>query len=209
MFPDGNLVVPFSRKITDGVTTTYTLTKTSRTQAKYVSHSERFSRFYPRIVGELGSAGHNQMFQLSFQFKSHNSIYRRIKEIEELIPIHVNYENEYEIWNFLIPTGGTKNYERLIIDELKQTAEIKGYSLEDGYGILKGNIDSYLGLIFPPSTMTMLQQLMDIGYFDFPRKVSIDVAAEQLGISKGFISKISRKIFDVLRPESPNAGKST
>lgn len=129
MFPDGNLIVPYSRKITDGVTTTYTLAKTSKVQAKDIVHSGRFSRFYPRIVGELGNGGHNQMFLLSFQFRSHNSIYRGIKEIEEMIPVHVTYENEYEIWNFLIPVGGPKNYKKLIIDELQQAAEVEEYTM--------------------------------------------------------------------------------
>lgn len=201
MFPDGNLVVPYSRKIIDGVTTTFTMVKTSRTQAKNLVHSERFSRFYPRIVGTLGSTGHNQIFLLSFQFKSHNSIYKRVKEIEETIPIQVVYENEYELWNFLIPDSGSSNYKNRILTEMQRVTDIEGYSFEDGYKILKWNIDNYLGLILPPSTMSILQQLMEIGYFDFPRKVSIDGASSQLGISKGFISKVSRKIFDVIRPD--------
>ncbi len=204
MFPEGTLVVPFSRKLNEGVTTTYTLVKTSKTQAKQVTHSERYSKFYPRIVGELGNANHNQMFLISFQFKSENSIYRAIKNIEELIPVQVTYEDEFEIWNFLIPSSGPTNYRKDIINNLRQVADVEGYSLEDGYGMLKGSIDSFLGLIFPPSTMFVLQRLMDIGYFDFPRKVSIDAAARQLGISKGFISKVSRRIFDVLRNESPD-----
>lgn len=201
MFPDGNHVVPFSRKIEDGATITYILARTSRVQAKALIHSERFSRFNPRIVGTLGNASHNQIFFLSFQFKGHNSIYKRIRDIEDAIPIQVSYENEYEIWNFLIPSSGPRNYKKQILDQVGQVAEVERYSFEDGYNILKGNVDSYMGLILPQSTMFMLQQLMDIGYFDFPRKVSIDGAATQLGISKGFISKVSRKIFDVLRTD--------
>lgn len=201
MFPDGNLVVPFSRKIVNEVTVTYALTKTSKAQAKSIIHSEKFSRFYPRIVGTLGNVSHNQIFLLSFQFKSDNSIYRRMRNIEEVVPIQVTYENEYEIWNFLIPTSGPRNYKKLILGELEQAAEIEGHSFEDGHMVLRGNIDNYLGLMLPPSTMFMLQQLMGIGYFDFPRKISIDGAASQLGISKGFISKVSRKIFEVLRPD--------
>ncbi len=208
MFPDRNLVVPLSRKIIDGVTTTLIIVKTSRIQAKDMVHSERFSRFNPRIVGALGNAGHNQIFLISFQFKSHNSIYKRVKEIEEAIPVQVTYENECELWNFLIPESGPKNYKRQILDEMQEVADIEEYAIEDGYKILKGNIDNYLGMMLSPSTMPTLQQLMEIGYFDFPRRVSIDGAAKKLGISKGFISKVSRKIFDVIRPDPINNEKS-
>ncbi|MEM0134069.1 MAG: helix-turn-helix domain-containing protein [Thermoplasmatales archaeon] len=202
MFPDGSVIVPYSRKIVGNTTTTYTMVKTSKAQAKDVVHSGRYYRFNPRIFGSLSSTGHNQVFMISFQFKASNSIYRRMKEIEEAIPIQVTYEGEFEVWNFLIPENDSKNYKKKILESMHEVTDIEGYKFEDGYDILKQNINSYIGLIIPPTTMAILQQLVEIGYFDFPRRVSIAGAADKLDISKGFISKVSRKIFDIIRPDS-------
>lgn len=199
MFPQGNLVIPVSRSIVEDGTITYTLVKASKSQIRNSVHMEKFSKFHPRILGALSGANHIQIFLVSFLFKSSNSIYRKMKEIEGAIPIQVTYENEYEIWNFLIPSNGSRDYKDLIFSGLESVAEIKGHTLEGGYQLLKENMDYYLELILSPSTLVMLQNLMEIGYFDFPRKISIDQAASQLGVSKGFISKVSRKIFDVLR----------
>ncbi|MEM3771535.1 MAG: helix-turn-helix domain-containing protein [Candidatus Micrarchaeia archaeon] len=208
MFPDDSTIVPYFRKIVGSTTTTYTMVRTSRTQAKNVVHSGRYYRFNPKILGSLSSRGHNQIFIMSFQFKASNSIYRGMKEIEEAIPIWVFYEGEFEVWNFLIPENGSKNYKKRILEGMQEVTEIKGYKFKDGYNVLKENINSYIELILPPRTMTILHQLVEIGYFDFPRRVSIDGAADKVGISKGFISKVSRKIFDIIRPDSLENKKS-
>lgn len=198
LLPENTSVVPVSRNRVNGVTTTWSMIRTSKSEAKKVKDSERLSRFKPQIIGSL-SKSHSQVFLFSFTFKSPKSVYQKLRKFEAIVPLQETYSNGIETWNLLISNNFSKDYRDRILSEIESVSKILSYNLTNGDRLFKEYIDEYLALVLDQRTISVLKNLSAIGYFDFPRKMTTVEAALKLQLSKGFISKVSRKIFDVLK----------
>lgn len=199
MFPDNKILFPISRNHTSKGTITYTMTKATKEEIKDVTQSDKFSQFNPRIVGVINNGKSSQIYIISFLFNHSNSVFNLASDFGEIIPIRVSYKDDYEIWNFLLPNKNIREREDAIIDSIENVASIEEIKILNPPNLMKENITDYLQFYLPPSTYFLINSLSEIGYFDFPRRVSIDDAAKILGISKGFISKVSRRIFELFR----------
>ena len=199
MFPENRILFPLSRSHTVKGTVTYTMTKGTKAEIKEVTQSDKFSKFNPRIVGEINNGKGSQIYIISFLFSHSNSVFNLSADFGEALPIRVSYKDDYEIWNFLVPNKSVREKADAIRGSIESVARIEDIKIINPPNLMKENITDYLQFYLPPSTYFLINSLSEIGYFDFPRRVSIDDAARILGISKGFISKVSRKIFELFR----------
>lgn len=199
IFPNCDILYPFSRNHSVRGTVTRTMTKATKGEIKNLVQSNKFSRFNPRIVGAVSSTKNSQTYIVSFLFTQKNSVYGLVSGLKEVILTKVSYKEGYEIWNFVMPNRGMRERAEIIKGGIESVASIEGIKIISQPDLMKENITDYLRFYLPSSTYFLINSLSKIGYFDLPRKVSIEDAAQILGISKGFISKVSRRIFTLFR----------
>lgn len=195
IFPNCDILYPVSRNHEVKGTVTRTMTRATKGEVKNLVQSNKFSRFNPKIVGTISSTKKSQTYIISFLFTQTNSVYDFVSGLREIILTKVSYKEDYEIWNFVMPNKGMRKREEIIKRNIENVASIEGIKIISQPDLVKENITDYLRFYLPSSTYSLINSLSKIGYFDLPRKVSIEDAARILGISKGFISKVSRRIF--------------
>ncbi|MEM3192591.1 MAG: helix-turn-helix domain-containing protein [Candidatus Parvarchaeota archaeon] len=191
-------MLPILRRAVKGGTLTYVSIKGTKYSVKRLIFSERLAPFHPKLIGLLDVNSKPEVYLVSFLFPFNNSIYRKFNQFEDISLINVSYKGEYEIWSFLIPFEKIHTYKEQILEKLESVSEIQKSSINASNQFFKERMNEYLKIFLSSNTLSLLQNLKEIGYFDFPRKVTIDEAASKLGTSKGFISKTTRKIFDVV-----------
>lgn len=196
IFGDDYKVFPFSRVITQKGTETFILAKGKYSKLKNLLYLDRYSQFKPKIIGSFKE---KDILFISLKFNYHNSIIKNILHLENFFPYKIFYENEYELLNFIIPERKANYYVDTIKSQLEYVSQINSINLFTNLDIIKENIRKNLNLILSPSSLEILEQLLDMGYFDFPRKISIEEAANKIGVSKGYISKVSREIFKEIK----------
>lgn len=199
LLTEGNLIYPVARFHINSGTVTYTMVRGTKLQIKSLVQSDKLSEYQPRILGTLQNNNGPQIFMISFLFGHQNSVFNIIGTDMNVVPVHVTYKGEYEIWSFLGSDRDIMKRKERILGSLERVSSVEAYSIIDSSHLLRENIIDYLQLYFPPKINFFLQELSEIGYFDFPRKVSIEEAAVKLGVTKGYLSKVSRRIFDILK----------
>lgn len=197
MFPCGEILYPISRTHTIKGTLTYVMTKASLAEIKNLIRTEKFLQFNPRIVGTINASKRSQISIISFLFNHHNSVYNLTGDLNGAMSTRVSYFEDCEIWNFLVPSRGSREKEYDIRERIESVANVEQIKKLNQPELMKENIDDYLRFYLSESNYSLIRKLVEIGYFDFPRRVSIDDASKILRVSKGFISKISRRVFDI------------
>ncbi len=199
MFPSGETLYPISRDHIRKGTQTFAMTRASGAKVKNLIQSEKFIRFSPRIVGEIKASKSSRTFVVSFLFRESNSVYNTVSNINGTMLMGVSYFDDCEYLDFLVPSKGIRERQQIIKEKFEEVAIIEHIRKYDSPEVFKNNIDNYLRFYLSEGNYSLIHKLTNIGYFDTPKKVSIDDAATILGVSKGFISRISRRAFDIFR----------
>lgn len=195
IFGNDYIIYPYSREITQKYTRTFILVKEENLELERSLYLEKYSKFKPKVIGPFA----NDIKIISFNFFSKNSVVRSILRIENFFPYTMFYESENEMLDFIVPERKSKYYADIIKSHLESVSQIKSINFSIPSHILRENVKRNLELILTKDVLDILEQLMEIGYFDFPRRISIEDAAKKIGISKGYISKVSRKIFNGIK----------
>ncbi len=155
--------------------------------------ASRLRPFSPIIMGQLTNGGKRGALFVKFKFRKENSIYKNILDNQVLYK-DAYYENNTEIWRFLLQEKVARRNSSEIIDKLKEVGDIVKIDFLSPENIYDPYIMGFLNFQFSEKVVSTLKSLWEVGYFDFPRTNNTMESSQLLDVSKAYISKLSRML---------------
>lgn len=171
-------------------TQTYVVARGSRDQLSKFLRSEPLSDYHPVAVGSLGKNNKQVSMLVKLEFRHSNSMFNL--QFDNLFFRDILYKKNHEVWYMMGSTTFVTKSLLEIVEKVKDIGKVVKYEVETGGNIMNYFFSKSLDFYFSDLQMSHLMNLYNLGFFNFPRDLTIEQASSELNISKGYISKLVR-----------------
>lgn len=171
-------------------TSTYVIVKGGNEQLDTLLRSDYLYDYKPSVLGIVNKDRKNMAVLVKFEFRHNNSLYN--VAFENLLFRDVLYRNNHELWHLIGSTTYLEKHVQQIVEEIGEVGKVVRWEIVTGDQVMDSFFSKSLDFYFSEAQISNLMRLYDSGFFNFPRDLTIEQAASQLNISKGYISKLVR-----------------